>query len=148
MDAFVIHRNMKNSKNNAQFSPSYVPILVCNFSIYVYNSCYTYQMFCFVCFFSLIKAFRLITISLNLSQRQYYITFSFIERDREWICRFRYVWINLHTIYYLFRRSSASARRPLKTYKQNLDWRHLRGNSFLIDDSNRSLTLPIKGHSY
>ena len=83
LDAFVIHRNMKNSKNNAQFSPSYVPILVCNFSIYVYNSCYTYQMFCFVCFFSLIKAFRLITISLNLSQRQYYITFSFIERDRE-----------------------------------------------------------------
>ena len=58
-------------------------ILVCDFSIYVYNSCYTYQMFCFVCFFSLIKAFRLITISLNLSQRQYYITFSFIERDRE-----------------------------------------------------------------
>ena len=51
LDAFVIHRYMKNSKNNAQFSPSsYVPILVCDFSN-IYNYCYIYQMFCFVCFF-------------------------------------------------------------------------------------------------
>ena len=57
LDAFVIHRNMKNSKNNAQFSPSYVPILVCYFSN-IYNLLlYIHQMLSFFSFPSLIKAF-------------------------------------------------------------------------------------------
>ena len=57
LDAFVIHRNMKNSKNNAQFSPSYVPILVCDFSnIYTIIVIYT-KCFALFVFSSLIKAF-------------------------------------------------------------------------------------------